>query len=435
MAIFDKTFSFIICCFELYLFRSFTKVLLEKRNETEEKNIYILSGSIVVLFFTNLVGEANLNLLCSFLIYYLTAILLYRSQIKILLYVVTIFFFIIIGGEFLVTIMIFLFGENLDLERNPFHLMMAMFSAKLLSFLVVQFLIRRNYKKQKRDIPYALTFYVLPLSSIMIYMSFFYSDIDFLNLDGKKIFLILSCLLLFTTNVACFIIFQKTVEYMEQISSLEMHQLENKLAGMHYEKTTEHLNRYRKLHHDMIPLLKTISSMVKAEQDEALLKLIAGIDNQIADISKSSRRFCNNNIINIILAEKEEEAERRKIKFTLLVEPSYDLSQVDEYDIVGIFHNVLENAVEAASFCPEEMRNISVQLFFSEDGKYSVLRVENSYVKKIIKAGNFLATSKTEGDHGIGLSIISERVEKYQGYLDYTAGEQIFCLTILLPIV
>lgn len=142
-------------------------------------------------------------------------------------------------------------------------------------------------------------------------------------------------------------LFQKLVQYNEETRKRIM--LENQVQQMQKE-VTEIQDIYadmRGLRHDMRSHLSNISLFVKS---------VIGADNEELDhyiekmeetVSKLDFVYQTGNpIADIIIHQKSQEAQKKKIKFD--VDFIYPLEQkIDAYDIGVILDNALENAIEA----------------------------------------------------------------------------------------
>ena len=118
------------------------------------------------------------------------------------------------------------------------------------------------------------------------------------------------------------------------------------------------------------------------------------------------------------------------IRFEIEADPLNGLFIKDE-DVVVMFSNLLNNALEAASKC-ESNRYIYMQIKREDAG----LRIwtENSHSNAIRSEGDKLLTSK-EADadsHGFGIKNIKKAVAKYDGSCDISYTDKKFVTDIFL---
>lgn len=123
------------------------------------------------------------------------------------------------------------------------------------------------------------------------------------------------------------------------------------------------------------------------------------------------------------------EMEAKNIKFIFDV----DLHSIpmNETDIMLIFGNLLDNAVEAARKCPKENRWIQVKI--KNINEIVCLEISNSSTQLPVRKGNTFVTSKKEkAIHGYGLSNVCHIIKRNGGevFFDYT--EEYFKVSIML---
>ena len=97
--------------------------------------------------------------------------------------------------------------------------------------------------------------------------------------------------------------------------------------------------------------------------------------------------------------------------------------------------NALDNAVESVEKCgPEQHISISVRIWRKDF--FAVIQVENSFAGEIRFGENGLPKSSKGDDanHGFGIRSIQAIAEKYGGTVTVTAENNIFTLTVLLPV-
>ena len=214
--------------------------------------------------------------------------------------------------------------------------------------------------------------------------------------------------------------------------------LENQLQQMQKE-VTEIQDIYadmRGLRHDMRSHLSNISLFVKS---------VIGADNEELDhyIEKMEETVnkldfvyqTGNPIADIIIHQKSQEAQKKKIKFD--VDFIYPLEQkIDAYDIGVILDNALENAIEACCKTEGEKR---IYLHSYVKGNLFFIEIENSFTGEIVldkETGLPVSHKKNEKLHGLGISNIQRCAKKYWGDIDIVISDsdnkKKFSLTIMM---
>lgn len=256
------------------------------------------------------------------------------------------------------------------------------------------------------------------------------------TVPATQVWIPVICFLLLSTIVANVMLFQKLVQYNEETRKRIM--LENQVQQMQKE-VTEIQDIYadmRGLRHDMRSHLSNISLFVKS---------VIGADNEELDhyiekmeetVSKLDFVYQTGNpIADIIIHQKSQEAQKKKIKFD--VDFIYPLEQkIDAYDIGVILDNALENAIEA---CYKTEGEKCIYLHSYVKGNLFFIEIENSFTGEIVfdkETGLPVSHKKNEKLHGLGISNIQRCARKYRGDIDIVISDsdskKKFSLTIMM---
>lgn len=109
-----------------------------------------------------------------------------------------------------------------------------------------------------------------------------------------------------------------------------------------------------------------------------------------------------------------------------------DNISINDYDVVVILGNLLDNAVRAL----QEQKNGVFQMEFLYNRGTIFLHMRNSYIGEIKKNGDVYVTTKKEFNecHGIGLNNVKRIVEKYNGEISINSQENFFDVEIIMYI-
>lgn len=117
--------------------------------------------------------------------------------------------------------------------------------------------------------------------------------------------------------------------------------------------------------------------------------------------------------------------------FNVTLEYLFCLS--DDADLCIIVGNALDNAIDGTKDI-EGAKKIEISMGVKQ-GNF-LLKVKNTFNPELIKFdnnGKRLRTSKTDkSNHGMGIGLIEETALKYNGLMEITMNENIFCLSVLL---
>lgn len=141
-----------------------------------------------------------------------------------------------------------------------------------------------------------------------------------------------------------------------------------------------------------------------------------------------------NEVLDLILFEKNVQCEKNAIEFVFMVDGS-ELGFMNSEDIFALFGNLLANAIDASLAIEEkEKRVIHLSVFVVENTV--VIHEENYYIGKEIQIENGLpVTTKTDkNEHGYGVRSMKLIVEKYGGSIGFHSKGDVFALNICMPI-
>lgn len=192
-----------------------------------------------------------------------------------------------------------------------------------------------------------------------------------------------------------------------------------------YEKNIE-LKTVQASYSKEITYMQDLYCMKKIDKIGEKLKDIINKSNVEADIKLNE----NNTLINNIV---------RKIKYggiNVIVEDEGSLSnaKITEIELHRIISNIVNNAVKA-------MKETGILIIKTYDIKdYVVIIIENNgpkieedNISKIFEAG-FTTKNNSEKNHGYGLSIVKELIEKYGGNLNLISNDISTKFEIRLPL-
>ena len=158
---------------------------------------------------------------------------------------------------------------------------------------------------------------------------------------------------------------------------------------------------------------------------------------KLEKIEKSLMTYDNiiktgNETLDLLLFDKGEECLKKNIEFSYLIDGKR-ISFMSKEDILVLFGNILDNAIEAVEHLPEEKRIISLKAI-AQNGM--LFLVEENYVNGSVPLENGLPkTTKKEKDfHGFGSRSIQLIAENYGGSIQYSSSSDHFQLSIAIPL-
>lgn len=214
--------------------------------------------------------------------------------------------------------------------------------------------------------------------------------------------------------------YRKEFEY-ELMNQQNQIQLENFMEiNQKYEES-------RKTIHDIKKHLDTLSELkgIDRERAQEYRDVLSGkVDSLLNGFQ------CSNQILSIIMSQKITIAESSNIKLNTQIEDIlFDF--MEDIDITAIFANLWDNAIEACRKADSDKRFINIIIGKIND--FIVICFENSFNGKINKKGDIILSTKEEHE-GVGISIITAAVKKYDGFMNYESDTDTFKIKIMIPI-
>ena len=185
----------------------------------------------------------------------------------------------------------------------------------------------------------------------------------------------------------------------------------------------------RRVYHDMKNHLLAIGSMDSSGQvRDYTRQLLSQFDSFETMVSTG------NTAADALISEKMLLARLDQISFNVCMDLQ-SLDFVSPVDIVSIFGNALDNAMEAVRALPAEKRRVYLKSVNTPG--FVTLIISNPYETLVRDDdGNLVTTKEDRDNHGIGLKSIRHAAERYDGVIRVRQDEsrQLFDLTVLLPL-
>ena len=203
-----------------------------------------------------------------------------------------------------------------------------------------------------------------------------------------------------------------------------------KQRQLQYEQSKENVDLINRKVHD---LKHQIAALAQADDVGPHRKAFAAEVQNMIKVYDSDANT-GNEALDTLLMEKGLYCHLHDIDWTCVADGKL-LEKIDVVDLFTMLGNALDNAVEGVEKCGEgQHKSISVRIWRKD--LFAVIQVENSYSGEIRFLENGLPAS-TKGDddnHGFGTRSIQSIAEKYGGTVTVKAEDQLFTLTILIPV-
>lgn len=350
-------------------------------------------------------------------------VFLYTRSLKTGLFTTFVIYLIHMGCD---TVSYFLFEDYTAGRIVGIGVVSAVVTAFLvfISVLILEKIV--SYRKNAEEVQ-NLPLILVPVCSIaaactMLYMS---------NKNDIRAMVVIVCVGLLTVNFLVLYLYNLLRRSFSEKYENEMLRQKVQIYSNQIDIILQNEDKVRTLKHDM-----------KHHMNE--LKLLAGKNNagEIREYIDSMEEFIENpdeivasgnmeidSVLNYMLQKAREKL--HTVNARVLLPKEIDHS----FDINIIMGNLLENAIRGAQESGEKLLNVRVRM------KQGVLlvEVENSCREETIlreSAGaggiRFATTKKEKEDHGIGLYSVRKIVEKYNGIMEFSLKENLFCVKLML---
>ena len=270
--------------------------------------------------------------------------------------------------------------------------------------IIIKYLGRKNEKHSEGS------FMVLILVPIITFICVFV----IIEMEIEKEVFAIICIISIAVNILTFSVNEFTISKNNRIRVLEDENSKNRCELEEYKKLGKAYEQIRIINHDFREHVRTLIALIdedieKAKQYIKSMKLVSE--------KTKSERFTDNTILNILLNEKVKECNKKGIKLYIeSVNPKLDF--ISEIDMVAIFSNLINNAIEACA--DTEDKEIFINLCTVND-VFTVIKVENSAYREPVVLEGMLRTHKNDKqNHGIGIKSINNSLRKYGGNMSWT---------------
>lgn len=297
--------------------------------------------------------------------------------------------------------------------------------------LVAVFMLERRYKGKNFQLEVKQTDL---LAVVLIGVTIFsISNISFINIDTpfsgqypKEILYIRTLVDL----AGVILLYSQREHKMAVFSNREAYTMQNLLDKQYeqYQQSLKNVEVVNQRYHD----LKHFIALLRIEKDGSK------IEKYLNELEKSIEPHeiqykTGYHALDILLTQKAAEILEHNINFTCVADGE-QLSFISVLDILSIFGNALDNAIESVkSIAQIEQRIIKLAIF--TQNQLLFIKLDNFYVNELnILNGNFITTKRDKINHGYGIRSIKSIVEKYGGSIKISTDNHWFSLMILLPI-
>lgn len=380
-------------------------------------------GAIGDILFSNTIW---LNITLTLIINILFAYLCFNMKMqKIIFYSVL----LVIFSFALEVITIFLISTITNTETKAYIDNITLFIIELSICKSLYFftcLILSNFvKKEKRNVKIPIALYFYPAVIVFLLVIFWNICTAYELSNTHQILLSVTSALMFFSTIILFIVYQDNVAKENQYLIIEQEIEKTNIDRKYYDILEQQNNELMLYAHDTKNHLNAIKALNTNEQID---KYLTKMTNELK--AHSSTCHSGNHTLDVLVNKCVTECEIKDIRFDFDLRLS-NLKIVDDYDLVTILGNILDNAVESAS----KAENKYISLTTNKVNTYDSIMIVNSCdtppksVERELKT-----TKKDKKSHGLGIKSVMKILKKYKGDLEweYDSEKRQFTTTIIL---
>lgn len=228
-------------------------------------------------------------------------------------------------------------------------------------------------------------------------------------------------IIVFSVLVIGFILaaaFMKSFEIERENQMMQSYMLSMREFYFGIQDRIEATRRYR---HDLAGHIQTLEMLLKQHFGTEEMQVYMD-DLKSRYYKLKSGEFCENDFVNAILTIKQEQCAEKGIPFSAQIEKN-SYGGIEEVDLAGLLHNLMDNAIEAQDRIPGgQTRGIWLLMREME----TEIEIE---IRNCIKQGekvNFTTKKKNSWQHGIGMQVIANLTEKYQGTTEFFVSKPVW---------
>lgn len=201
------------------------------------------------------------------------------------------------------------------------------------------------------------------------------------------------------------------------------------IKNVQFQKEIENMKHNEKnvslLRHDMRHFLNNIATLIESGESDKVLDYI----NSIVKTTEKTinKRYCSNEIINVILMSNAVNFEEKNIDFRYTITAPAAIS-VSDIDITAILQNALENAYHAVLRLEPDKRFISLSIAMKNDKL--LISVENPYAEKPKLINDM--PQPTQKGHGLGTKSIKQTAERLNGKCQFSVTDKLFIVRVII---
>jgi hypothetical protein len=429
---FDTIISLILILIELISGKMFLDIFLDKKEKVGIKQTMIIMAILELLSIV-IVSLCSSKFLLKILLEIITGVMLWKTYYKNSVWKTTMIYLLFMGVCSLMEYITFAVVCWISPEivsilyiNTASEILMALLS-KINGILVI-LVIRKIFSKIKSENIGNLGWTCIFAFSAFTIIAIGGLITNWISVGDKTWANILLCIALGLVIMDIFMFYIICQMFLEEKTKREedicKERVEKEVES--YRTIEENHVAQRELIHELKNLISIIAESKTVEKD-VLVDLAKDASKKL-DI-ESDAVNTKNPIVNMVLNAKIREIRKKGIGLLIELDDLAEL-RLDNEDIIIIFSNLLNNAIEASEKCQRKM----IWIKGVGSGESTMISVRNTMcVPPVVRDGQYITTKEDNKEmHGIGIKNILRVIEKNKGTYAIDVDKDEFTFTILI---
>ena len=232
-----------------------------------------------------------------------------------------------------------------------------------------------------------------------------------------------------TILTAIYVLFYRGTTVILEHAQLKEHTHLLEMQSRQYRTLQEHMRQTAGLRHDFRHSVRLLTSLAEKGDIGSIRAYLAGYEASLAE--NTPVNYCANAALNALFGYYGEMAVSAGIKTDWHIELPEPLP-ITELDMVSLFGNLMENAIDACRTVPEGSRYFCLTTQIRHGNRLYIVST-NSFDGRIQKGKDGYRSTKHSGS-GIGLAAIAAAAEKYGGSAQASNSDTEFFVDVVLKI-
>lgn len=383
--------------------------------------------SMATVFFNTITVYSGILDMTAVLLYIIAALILYKGNIFFRAVTPVILMIIILIINISVNVImssVFNIESDLLLDSRDSLRAVSLFITKFTFLLVVQ-ISTRKLKRKSFTLTLDEWIGIAAVFIISVFILISAAEIQYEKIDSRlnMIVLIYGIAII---NILTFAFLNKMAQKNKNETLLQMMQVHEKEQKKAFQSLEDIYKTMQILKHDMKNEWIVVLRAIKSRQYDYAEKIAEKMLNSKIE-SFEEYVSISNPAVNALLNYKLNIAKQKGININSYVQE--DFESFDDYDIVMLISNLLDNAIEAS----ENISDSDIDIMITTKMNYLSIVIANKIDESVLKENRRLKTTKSDtANHGLGTKSVKQICEKYNGMIDYYEKDNMFIADVML---